>query len=548
MNKTKTLFALSAFGLSVALVLTGMMFLDQGTVSAQSPPYAVLHIEGTATIIDNRLSEKAGDVSIDLYLENAPDGAILSQCGVTRSGIISGPFGFVTATRGVDYTLPAFNVSLNAENNYRASTTLTIVDDGVIDDDAEEIFTLFAFCRMTQGGGLVGSRTSVWRIVDAQQQQAARRMRVRVNEFTLAEDGNPLSVTMSIEPVPPYGRTVTWDDCGLRTTGGTAIEGSDYTLAPNNLEFAPPRFEHTTTITPINDATIERDETLVIEGFCDITDQHAREDYGENLTSTIVRITLTDDDAEALIPGAPVRLQAGVHAQHMRLSWLAPVQNGDAVTEYIVYRRASRRGEDFVPIGTTTQRNKDDNQAADAVAYDYVVRAVNGRGVTSENSNVVSIGRNLTAPDKVVDLTATVITTQTQNIVTARISWRMPVARNGVSMPNHFAIYRYLKGSRTGHFQGAELIGAGDLNEFSTEQHEFSAGLTHRYYDAGTETYSFIETWDMSRYNHNDLGFNNDRLYRYVVATSLEYGFNSLTEAPQNAPYVPFKTLASNDW
>ena len=546
MTKTKTLFALSAFGLSVALLLTGMMFLDQGTVSAQSPHLAVLYIEGTDTIIDNRLSEKAGDVSIDLYLENAPDGAIFSQCGVIVSGLSSS-----TATRGVDYTLPtAFDVSLNAENNYRASTTLTIVDDGDIDDNTEEHFTLLASCRGGQGGGIfaLASQSSLWRIVDAQQQQAARRMRIRVNEFTLAEDGNPLSVTMSIEPVPPYGRTVAWDDCGLRTTGGTAIEGSDYTLAPNNLEFAPPRFEHTTTITPINDATIERDETLVIEGFCDITDQHAREDYGENLTSTIVRITLTDDDAEALIPGAPVRLQAGVHAQHMRLSWLAPVQNGDAVTEYIVYRRASRRGEDFVPIGTTTQRNKDDYQAADAVAYDYVVRAVNGRGVTSENSNVVSIGRNLTAPDKVVDLTATVITTQTQNIVTARISWRMPVARNGVSMPNHFAIYRYLKGSLSDHFQGAELIGAGDLNEFSTEQHEFSAGLTHRYYDAGTETYSFIETWDMSRYNHNDLGFNSDRLYRYVVATSLEYGFNSLAEAPQNAPYVPFKTLASNDW
>jgi len=74
----------------------------------------------------------------------------------------------------------------------------------------------------------------------------------------LCETDNPIQITVTLSAPSGLPATVTL------TTGGTATAGTDYTLAPLVLNFAPGETVKTATLDPAADLTLEGAETIVI--------------------------------------------------------------------------------------------------------------------------------------------------------------------------------------------------------------------------------------------------------------------------------------------
>jgi len=127
----------------------------------------------------------------------------------------------------------------------------------------------------------------------------------------LCESDNPIQVTVTLSQPSGTPATVT-----LVTTGSSAIAGTDFTLAPTTLNFAPGQTVATATLTPLNDNLVEGPETIVI------TAQATTGVTGPN--QVLPTITLNDPDSLDLnliqISGGSVISINGVSQQCFRVT------------------------------------------------------------------------------------------------------------------------------------------------------------------------------------------------------------------------------------
>ena len=559
MATSKILAALSLFGLSIALALTGVVSISPLNLSSlaadgppgKAPPKPSINLTVKGVPEELRVSEHIGTITVNMSLVRSFEEVTVAwrECGLRRIG--------GDAVQGEDYVLADNSIRFNnpkpthggweGPSGWEHDTTITILDKD--DGDGEVTLTVEGFCDFTgdRARGYWGEGLDSNSVTITIASVSEVRIELTSDGDSVSEDGDALPVTMSIEPPLPYAGPTSWSECGLRAIGGTALIDDDYTLGENDIEFSMSArkvdLTHTTTITPVNRTTPGPDKTIVVEGFCEAMDDNAREAFGATLVSNSLTITLIDD--EGIVSGPPTNLQASVNnLDNIALNWNVPTENADVIAAYELYRRVSGVGDDFQLLRRTTQPHWTDTSSISGVVYDYVVRTVNDLGTAGPSSNVVAIGRDISPPDDAVDLTAMLTTTRTAYIVTSQVSWRMPEARDGALMPNHFKIYRNRKGASP-VFNHTTLVSAGSLSEFSAEGSTPMPGVSHKHLDVGTGTYSFIETWNV---NDNNAGLSARQKYRYTVATAIVHGDFIVANAPMDAPTVPINTPPVHGW
>ena len=195
----------------------------------------------------------------------------------------------VSGTRGV--TIAAGATSGETE------LTVTPVDDAV-EDDGETIEI---------GATLTGYAVTAATV--RIEEPPPPTIVLSVADATLAESAGAVAVTMEL--ANPRADSV-YRQCGLRALSGaavTATPGADFELAASEERLrSRGGWRAETTLTVVDDAVFEADETLVLEGWCAGSNALARPPHGE-LRATPLALTIEDDDAVALtLSAAPSAL------------------------------------------------------------------------------------------------------------------------------------------------------------------------------------------------------------------------------------------------
>ncbi len=230
------------------------------------------------------------------------------------------------------------------------AVSLTYTDPG--DDDAIEDRAGNDAASFTAGSGGVPAVVN----------NAPVRWAVTFDPETIEEDAGVSTLTVSTG-----GATFADAKTIALTPGGTADEGTDYTIASTSLTLAPGETEVSTTITAKADTEDSMPETVTITAMI------GTEQIGETQTLTIEGIER---------PGAPRSFDVAVNTGYAQLAWLPPESVGGGPITGYEYRRKEGSGSygDWQEAGDADSRRFDDYDVSANTTYVYRVRAVNGGG------------------------------------------------------------------------------------------------------------------------------------------------------------------------
>ena len=223
----------------------------------------------------------------------------LSPSGVTPTSNLTVSYATSngTASAGTDYT--AKLGTLTFTQTAAGSQTFTVqTTEDTIDEGAGETFTV-TISSPSGGGGpapSLGTSKSVTTTI-TDDDDAPTGITLSASPSSLGEDDSASGVTVT---ATLNGSTLPSDTVvTIGTLGGTATEGStgDYTattLASITIPANSSTGDGTLTITPVDDAVVEGDETIIIPGSTSTE---------VGLTVSSVTVTLTDDDKSTTTPG-----------------------------------------------------------------------------------------------------------------------------------------------------------------------------------------------------------------------------------------------------
>ncbi len=178
-----------------------------------------------------------------------------------------------TATNGADYTGGSGSLTF-APGDTEKTVSFGILDDSLDEDD--EIFTL-TLSDPVNATLEVSVATAL--IVDDDDAPG-----LSMADVTVAEDIGTVELTASLSG--PSGKTVSVD---YATSDGTAVSGSDYEAVSGSLVFAPGETEKTISISIVDDAEIESEESFTVRlgGESNVL-----------LADASALVTIEDDDTE----------------------------------------------------------------------------------------------------------------------------------------------------------------------------------------------------------------------------------------------------------
>ena len=108
-----------------------------------------------------------------------------------------------------------------------------------------------------------------------------------LDQATVGEDTGTVNITATLDaPAPPEGVSVS-----LYSSGGTATEGTDYTM-PTSINILAGERSGSASITITDDAVAESDESVSISSYVDI--------FGQEMTDSIT-LTITDNDGAGVV-------------------------------------------------------------------------------------------------------------------------------------------------------------------------------------------------------------------------------------------------------
>ena len=232
-----------------------------------------------------------------------------------------------TATRTDDYTIDSTSLTLTAGST-SVMATVTAVQDNANEGDETVLITA------THNSNTIGTQQTITITDD----DTAPTFRVSVNNDTIAEAGGASStLTVSIT-----GSTFAGDQTITLTVGGTATEGTDYTIGSKSLTLTGGATSTMTTVTGVDDRFDDDDETVLI------TASHNSATIGTQQT-----ITITDDDAAPVINSLSV--SRGTVAESGGTITVTVSTNGSAFTTdqtiTLTIGGTATKGTDFT-IGT----------------------------------------------------------------------------------------------------------------------------------------------------------------------------------------------------
>ena len=268
--------------------LSSQVSLKSGSSSATA---TIAESDPITVAISGPSSVDEGDATSNYTVSLSPSG-VTPTVDLTVSYATSNG----TATAGSDYTgivatTLTFTSADHADKTFTVQTTEDTVDEGT-----GETFTV-SISGPAGGGGAaptLGTATVTTTITD--DDAAPTGITLSANPNSLGEDdaatGITITATMNGSTLPS-DTVVTIGTLEGTATGGT---GNDYTASTLASITIPANTESgtgTLTVTPIDDAVVEGDETIVVPGTTTVT----------GLTVTSATITLTDDDKSTGDPG-----------------------------------------------------------------------------------------------------------------------------------------------------------------------------------------------------------------------------------------------------
>ena len=267
---------------------------DETLVISGQADGAAFGEQQTLTITDN---EEAPRVTLVLSPDSIAEAGGVSTLTATVSPASAEAFTVtVTATADApateaDFTLSGASLSFAA--NATGSTgevTIAAVDNDV--DAADKTVRVSGSVSLP---GVLAPAEATLTIVDG---DTVAVLTLEVAPATIAEDGGTATVTVTTGTGSTFGSA----QAITLVLGGTATQGEDYTVSATQLTLPADTASVTATVTAVDDALFEGDETLVISG------QAGGAAFGEQQTLTITdneeapRVTLVlspDSIAEA---------------------------------------------------------------------------------------------------------------------------------------------------------------------------------------------------------------------------------------------------------
>ena len=222
--------------LSVDSAPPGLILESPVLVNISDDEGSTLSVAGTPLT----MSEGDGDVSITLELSTA----LPSDLRVTINAVDG------TATAGSDYDVLTLNVVMAA-----GITSAEVVALGVIDDAIAEGTETFDLSLKARAGGLTVAAPTTVSIRD----NDSASLSVRGAPLTVSEGDGDVSLTLELSAL--LSRDL---DVAVRSSGDTAVAGSDYTELDKTVTIPAGSTSVDVTLVVMDDALAEDDETLGI--------------------------------------------------------------------------------------------------------------------------------------------------------------------------------------------------------------------------------------------------------------------------------------------
>lgn len=215
------------------------------------------------------VGEGAGTTSVTIDISAAPAN------GESVSVVVKGG----SATNGTDYSLVTNSASFAAGVTTSQSITINITDDNLIEGKEDIVLAL----RTASSGLDLGTDSII--TITINDNDSAPTIKFSTTATAIGESVGTTSVTINISAAPTNGESV-----GVFVKGGSATNGTDYTLAVNSASFAAGSAgSQNITINITDDALAEGAEDIVL----------ALRNPSSGLiigTDSIITITINDND------------------------------------------------------------------------------------------------------------------------------------------------------------------------------------------------------------------------------------------------------------
>ncbi|HZG01230.1 MAG TPA: Calx-beta domain-containing protein, partial [Chitinophagales bacterium] len=229
----------------------------------------------TLSVSSTSLNENSGSVTVTATACTAVTGSQTVQV------VLSG-----TATNGVDYTLSNTTITI-AAGQTTGSVTLSAVNDALVEGTETVVLTL---ANPSSGLVLGTPITQTVSIIDEDVPVATL-----ATSTNTADESNASIITLTVTTDNP---TLASETFNLNFTG-TATLGSDYTASATTVTIPAGNTSGTATVTILNDALREADETTIVT----LTTASTSAGVGSPNSQTIA---LVDDDDAILLTGLNV--------------------------------------------------------------------------------------------------------------------------------------------------------------------------------------------------------------------------------------------------
>ena len=245
-----------------------------GTAAAASPTVAFT----TATFSETEGDSGTVTGTVTASITDADPATPTTVDVVVTGGTADGSdFAFATTT----LTFPA-----GATDGTTQSASVTI--NGDTDVEPSETI-LFALQNVSAGSQIGDQDTATFTIAN---DDFATRVAFSAEAQTIAENAGPAVLTLQIAEEDVDNDTQVL----VEVTGGTAVEGEDYTFTPQTVTFDDSGDDRTVSVTILDEATFEGDET--IEFTLSIAQGNTNPNAAIGTPGALV-LTLTNDDAGA---------------------------------------------------------------------------------------------------------------------------------------------------------------------------------------------------------------------------------------------------------
>ncbi len=259
------------------------LFLDLKT-----SPVTIVDARGTATIVDNDTA--AITVSNITKAEGTGTGQRAFEFLIKMSGVSSTDVSVAWATSAESATAPEDFVTAGGVIRWSAGEDGgRTVEVGVVQDAAtepNETFTLRLFDRV--GIAVITKNVGNATIVDDDPAQGPA-LSLSIADGVVSERASTIDLEVVLSDASQQPVTVKYAAQSAQGPSN-ATPGSDFTLAPGTLTFAPNETKKTLTVDITNDAATEPDETFLVA----LAEQTPS---GVALAKGIARVTILNDDS-----------------------------------------------------------------------------------------------------------------------------------------------------------------------------------------------------------------------------------------------------------